>query len=103
MLFGRGMTPQGFLVRLGICLLIDLADLTAGRLLALVPFEEIPISMVLVLLFGWKGLFALGELADLTEQIDAFIPTATLIGLWAGWDAGVFGRGSPPPRSVERR
>jgi len=103
MLFGRGMTPQGFLVRLGICLLIDLADFTAGRLLGLVPFEEVPISAALVLLFGWKGLFALTELVDLTEQIDAFIPMATLIALWAGWDAGIFGRKSPPSNSVEQR
>jgi hypothetical protein len=101
MLFGRGMTPQGFLVRLGLCLLIDLVDLTAGRLLGLVPFEEVPIVAILVLLFGWKGLFALGELADLTEQVDAFIPSATLIALWAGWDAGIFGPRKPPPPAVQ--
>jgi hypothetical protein len=96
MLFGRGMTPQGFLVRLGLCVLIDLADFTAGRLLGFVPFEELPITAILVLLFGWKGFFALGELADLTEQIDAFIPSATMIALWAGWDSGLFSRRAPP-------
>jgi hypothetical protein len=33
-------------------------------------------------------LLYLGELADFTEQVDGFIPTATLIGLYVGWREG---------------
>ena len=36
----------------------------------------------------------LGELADFTEQIDGFIPTASLLGLYVGWRKGfLFRRG----------
>lgn len=95
MLFGKNMTPTGFAVRLAICLALDLADFTAGRGLFLLPWEEVPGAALLTLLFGAKGLVYVLEVIDLTEQIDAFIPTATLFGLWAGYDAGLFGKKKP--------
>jgi hypothetical protein len=92
MVFGRGMTTRGWLIRLAACVVLDLLDFTVGRALFAIPWEEGFSSAVLVLLFGWKGLLGLGELVDVTEQIDAFIPISSLTALWAGYDAGIWGR-----------
>ena len=32
-------------------------------------------------MFGWKGLFQLWEMIDVTDQIDGFVPTLTLLAL----------------------
>lgn len=103
MLFGRGMTRRGWFLRLAACVALDALDLTIGRLLFAVPWEEGVSSVILVLLFGWKGLLGLSELLEATEQIDAFIPIATLTALWAGRDAGFWGAKkplTPPPVPV---
>lgn len=104
MLFGRGMTTRGWLVRLGICVALDALDFTVGRLFFAVPWEEGLSSAVLVLLFGWKGLLGLTELVEVTEQIDAFIPISTLTALWAGYDAGFWGpkKRLPAPDTMPR-
>jgi hypothetical protein len=55
------------------------------------------------LLWGPVGIAYLLELIDVTEQFDAFIPTATLIGLWVGWRRGlIFGR-APKTQAGEIR
>lgn len=82
------MTRTGFLIRLALSLAIDVADATIGRALIPVPWEEGVGAAILFLIWGPAGLVYLWELADLTEQIDAFIPTATLIGLYVGWREG---------------
>lgn len=95
MLFGRNMSPRGYLIRMAICVLADLFDLTAGRALFALPWEEGLSTAFFTLMWGPVGLLHLGELADLTEQFDAFIPTATLVGLIAGYQAGVWGPKKP--------
>ncbi len=97
MLFGRKMSPRGFWIRLAICLAIDLVDFTIGRGLILVPIEEVPVAGIMVLMFGFPGLVYLAEIAELTEQFDAFIPMATLICLWVGWQNGFLAGRTPPP------
>jgi len=70
--------------KLLIALAVDGFDLTFGRLLFPFPYSgEIIGTTIAMLLFGWKGIFYLLEAIDPTEQIDAFIPTATLIALAA--------------------
>jgi hypothetical protein len=70
--------------KLLIALVIDGLDFTVGRFLFPVPYAgEIVGTTVAMLLFGWKGIFYLLEAIDPTEQIDAFIPTATIIALAA--------------------
>ena len=87
------MTRNGYLLRLAASVVIDLLDFTIGRLLIPVPWEEGVGAAALFLLWGPAGLAYLWELADMTEQFDAFIPTATLIGLYVGWREGfILGR-----------
>jgi hypothetical protein len=74
-------------VKFAIAVAVDLLDMTVGRLLFVVPYAgEMIGTAVGVALFGWKGLFYLVEIIDPTEQIDGFIPTATLIALAARRD-----------------
>lgn len=67
--------------KLVIAVLLDLVDFTVGR----IPGFEIVVDGVLgvaaVALWGWPGLFAFWEIADPTGQVDAFVPTMTLIAL----------------------
>jgi len=91
------MTRTGFYIRLAISLAIDVADMTFGRLLFPVLWEEVVGAGALVLLWGPAGLAYLWEIADVTEQIDAFVPTATLIGLYVGWRKGLLPIGGRQP------
>ena len=68
--------------KLLIALAVDGFDFVVGRFLFPFPYAgELIGTVVSVALFGWKGLFYLLELLDPTEQIDAFVPTCTLIAL----------------------
>ncbi|MHA7871007.1 MAG: hypothetical protein ACX939_01520 [Hyphococcus sp.] len=67
-----------------IALAVDIFDFTIGRILFVVPFSgELIGLMVGYALFGPKAFWYLLEALDPTEQIDGFIPTATLIALAA--------------------
>lgn len=95
------MTRTGFFVRLAIAAAIDLADFTIGRALFAIPWEEAVGAGVLTLLWGPMGLIYVTELLDFTEQFDAFIPMATIIGLVVGWQKGVFKKEPAPPATPE--
>lgn len=82
------MTRTGYFVRLAISVAIDLVDFTIGRVPIVGSVEEGAGALVLVALWGWPGLFYLGELADPTDQFDGFLPTATLVALWVGYKQG---------------
>ncbi len=82
------MTRRGFFLRLAFSLLIDLFDFTLGRLPVFGAVTDGVGSVVLMALWGPAGAVHLLELLDFTEQIDAFIPTATLIALYVGWREG---------------
>jgi hypothetical protein len=100
MLFGRNMTYRGWLVRMAICAAADLFDFTAGRTLFVVPGEEIVSSAFYTLMWGPIGLLNLAELADFTEQIDAFIPSALLVGAIVGWRKGFLGGAKRPEAAL---
>lgn len=90
------MTRRGYFLRLAASIVIDGLDFTVGRALFPIPWEEGVGAAALTLLWGPWGLLYLGEIADFTEQIDAAIPSATLIGLIVGWRRGfLFGRPHP--------
>lgn len=82
------MTRNGYFLRLGFSILIDVIDFTLGRLPVFGTATDGVSTLVLYQLWGPVGLFNLLELIDVTEQIDAFIPTATLVGLYVGWREG---------------
>lgn len=83
------MTRQGYFVRLAISAAIDVADFTFGRALFLLPWEEGVGALVLFGLWGWPGLLYAGEIVEPSEQIDAFLPSATLIALAIGLQNGL--------------
>lgn len=90
------MTRRGFWVRMAFAAAIDLFDATLGRALPFVPWEEGVALLLLAPLWGWAALAYLWELAELTEQLDGVVPTATLIGLFVGWRRGLLLPGRRP-------
>lgn len=91
------MTRRGYFIRLALSVAIDAVDFTFGRIPGIGSAGEGAGAVVLFFLWGWPGLFYLGELADPTDQLDGFLPTATLIALSVGVKEGyLFGAGKPP-------
>lgn len=69
-------------VKFAVCVAWDGLDFTVGRTLFPVPFAgELAGTLLASALFGKAGLVYLFEALDVTEQIDGFAPTATLIAL----------------------
>ena len=64
-------------LKFAICVIYDLIDMTAGRLMPFVG-EVVGVALCCAM-FGKNGLFYGLEVIDITEQIDGFIPTATII------------------------
>lgn len=82
------MTRRGFWIRFAASVAIDVLDFTFGRIPIFGSVGEGAGALVLTGLWGPAGLLYLGELADFTDQIDSFIPAATLIALFVGWREG---------------
>lgn len=96
------MTRSGFFARLALSVVIDLMDFTVGRIPLLGSVEDGVGGVVLTMLWGRAGLAYFWELFDITDQIDGFIPTATLIGLYVGWREGhLFGQRGRDVRRIE--
>ena len=90
------MTRRGYFIRLGISVAVDVVDFTVGRLPLFGMVGEGTGAIALLFLWGWPGLLYLGELADPTEQLDGFLPTATLIALMVGLREGyLLGKDKP--------
>jgi len=88
------MTRTGYFLRLALCVAIDVADFTLGRAPIVGSVGEGIGAAVLFVLWGGPGLIYLAELADPTDQLDGFAPTATLIALYVGVKEGyLFGAG----------
>ena len=69
-------------LKLFVAMAYDALDFTFGRLLFVMPFaSEVVGTILCCAMFGWNGLWYLLECLDPTEEIDAYIPTATLIAL----------------------
>ena len=67
-----------------ICVAFDLFDFTIGRLLLGVSIlGELGTTVIMFVLWGPIGLFAIWEAVDFTEQLDGFVPTNTLIAIAA--------------------
>jgi hypothetical protein len=68
-------------VKLGIALAFDVADFLIGRIPGWGSLFDVILVAVGVALYGWRGFAQLWELIDITDQVDGFVPTLTLIGL----------------------
>lgn len=74
-------------MKIALAILIDLFDFTIGRLLFVTPFAgEIIGATIGYLMYGPRALVYLAEGLDVTEQIDGFIPTMTIIAVAAKAD-----------------
>lgn len=67
--------------KLIIAIILDLVDFTFGRIPGFEIVVDGALGIAAVALWGWPGLIAFWEIADPTGQIDAFVPTMTLIAL----------------------
>lgn len=83
------MTRRGYFLRLAFSVAIDVLDFTLGRIPIFGSVTDGVGSIVLWALWGPIGLVNLWELVDITDQADAFIPTATLVALYVGWKQGL--------------
>jgi hypothetical protein len=98
------MTRRGYFLRLAFSIVIDLFDFTLGRIPIFGAVTEGVGTVVLMAMWGPAGLANLWELFDITENIDAFIPTATLVALFVGWREGFLsGKGSAASRDLQQR
>ena len=69
-------------LKLAVCVAYDLFDMTIGRIMFFTPFVgEIIGCCLCCTMFGMGGVLYGLEALDPTEQIDGFIPTATIIAL----------------------
>jgi len=85
------MTRRDYFFRLSLSVVIDVFDFSLGRIPIFGSVTEGVGSLVLYLLWGPAGLLNLLELVDVTDNLDGFIPTATLIALYVGWREGHLG------------
>jgi len=68
-------------VKLIIAVILDLLDFTIGRIPGFEMVFDAVMGVAAIALFGWSGLFAFWELGDPTGNVDAFVPTLTIIAL----------------------
>ncbi len=95
------MTRRTYFLKLAFSVLIDVLDFSLGRIPIFGTVTDGVGTLVLYAMWGPAGLVNAWELVDVTDQADAFIPTATLVALYVGWREGMFGKSSantPAPR-----
>jgi len=69
------------LIKLGICLVLDVADFFIGRIPGFGIVYDLVCACICAALWGRTGWYVLLEQIDFTEQIDAFVPTCTITAL----------------------
>ncbi len=82
---GAGTVWRGVwkLIKLGICMGMDILDFFIGRILGFGIVFDVGCALIAVALWGNRGWWALWEVVDVTEQIDSFVPTCTIIAIRA--------------------
>ena len=88
------MNRRTYFLKLAFSVVIDVFDFTLGRIPIFGTVTEGVGTVVLYAMWGPAGLVNALEMVDFTDQVDSFIPTATLVALYVGWREGVFGKGS---------
>ena len=68
-------------VALIISLIIDGIDFTLGRIPLLGTVFDIITTIISVKLYGISGIINVWEVFDITDQIDGFVPTMTILWL----------------------
>lgn len=88
------MNRRTYFLKLAFSVVIDIFDFTLGRIPVFGTVTDGVGTLVMLAMWGPAGLVNGWELFDVTDQVDAFVPTATLVALFMGWKAGMFGKGS---------
>jgi hypothetical protein len=70
---------MSFRKKLALCVILDVLDFTLFRIPGLGSVYDAFLVAISVRLFGGVGFFSIWELLDLTDQIDAEIPTMTIL------------------------
>lgn len=60
---------------------LDFLDFTIGRLLGFGIAFDLGCWLIAAAMWGHRSWWSLWEVVDITEQIDGFIPTCTIIAL----------------------
>lgn len=68
-------------LKLGVCLFLDFLDFTIGRLMGFGIIFDLGCALIAAALWGKRGWWCLLEVLDITEQIDGFVPSCTLVAL----------------------
>lgn len=69
-------------LKLTVCIGYDFFDMTIGRFLFPIPFfGEIVGCALCCMMFGKEGVLYGLEAVDITEQLDGFVPAATIIAI----------------------
>ncbi len=66
-------------IKLAIAIVLDIADFFIGRIPGFGTGFDVVLTAVSFALFGWKGLAQGLELFDVTDQLDGFVPTLTIL------------------------
>ena len=81
---GAGVTTWK-VIKLLLSIALDVLDFTIGRVPGLGVLVDLGISFALACLWGRAGFLHLAEMIDVSEQIDGFVPTSTIIALLSLW------------------
>lgn len=69
--------------KLAVCIFLDILDCFIGRILGFGFLFDVGCALICAALWGNRGWYALWEVVDVTEQIDGFCPTCTIIAIRA--------------------
>ncbi len=66
-------------VKLAVAIVLDIADFFVGRIPGFGTGFDVVMTAIAFAMFGWKGLAQGLELIDVTDQLDGFVPTLTIL------------------------
>ena len=69
------------LIKLGISIIWDIFDFTVGRVPVIGTLIDIIGGFLATALWGKLGVLAFWEVIDITDQLEAFVPSLTIIGI----------------------
>lgn len=71
--------------KIAISIVWDLLDFTIGRIPVFGTLFDVAGTILAITLYGKKGILAAVEILDIGDQLDAHLPSLTLLGLYELW------------------